>query len=62
MVLGYVDSESKTTGFGPTIHLTGDVRADMDVVRAFYAGVRGINPEEFTPPQLREELDAPEAG
>lgn len=56
VVLGYVDSATKTTGLGPTIHLSGDVRADMDRIRAFYADIRGINPEEFTPPLLREEL------
>jgi 1-acyl-sn-glycerol-3-phosphate acyltransferase len=56
LVLGYVDSATRTTGLGPTIHLTGDVTADMDRIREFYADIRGINPEDFTPPLLREEL------
>lgn len=55
VVLGYVDSTTRTAGLGPTIHLTGDVSADMDAFRAFYADKRGINPEDFTPPRLREE-------
>ncbi|MDO5496088.1 MAG: 1-acyl-sn-glycerol-3-phosphate acyltransferase [bacterium] len=55
VVLGYVDSATKTTGLGPTIHLTGDVRADMDTIREFYADKRGLRPEDFTPPRLREE-------
>lgn len=55
VVLGYVDSATKTAGLGPTVHLTGDVTADMDQFRAFYADKRGINPEDFTPPRLREE-------
>lgn len=55
VVLGYVDSTTRTAGLGPTIHLTGDVVADMDQVRAFYADKRGINPDDFTPPRLREE-------
>ena len=58
LVLGYVDSATKTTGLGPTIHLTGEVAADMDKVREFYADIRGIHPEDFTPPLLREERTA----
>ena len=55
VVLGYVDSATHTSGLGPTIDLTGEVTADMDKIRAFYADKRGINPETFTPPLLREE-------
>lgn len=55
VVLGYVDAATRTAGLGPTVHLTGDVTRDMDVVRAFYADKRGIRPEDFTPPLLREE-------
>lgn len=59
VVLGYVDSATHTTGLGKTITLTGDVTADMDVVRAFYADKHGIRPELFTPPLLREEKTDP---
>lgn len=62
VVLGYVDSATRTAGLGPTIHLTDDVRADMDQVRAFYADKRGIHPEDFTPPLLREERARPDQG
>jgi len=31
------------------------VRADMDLVRAFYADKQGIRPENRTEPRLREE-------
>lgn len=55
VVLGYVDSLTRTAGVGPTIELTGDVRADMDKVREFYADKHGIHPELFTAPLLREE-------
>jgi len=37
---------------------TGDVHRDMDRVRAFYAGTRGIHPERAGAVRLREE-DAP---
>lgn len=62
VVLGYVDSATRTAGLGPTITLSGDVTADMDLIRAFYADKHGINPDDFTPPRLREEDARPSAG
>ncbi len=56
VTLGYVDRTTKTTGLGPTIDLTGDVSADMDVIRAFYADKSGVKPEHRVEPRLREEL------
>ena len=38
--------------------MTGDVKRDMDRVRAFYAGKSGRYPELFGPIQLREETQA----
>ncbi|WP_203568259.1 1-acyl-sn-glycerol-3-phosphate acyltransferase [Aestuariimicrobium ganziense] len=55
LVLGYVDSATRTSGLGPTIHLTGDVSSDMDRLREFYADKRGIRADDFTIPRLREE-------
>lgn len=55
VTLGYVDRTTKTVGLGPTIELTGDVRADMDVIREFYADKSGWVPSRRTEPRLREE-------
>ena len=55
IVCGYVDGPRRTGGFGPTIHLTGDVRADMDRIREFYAGKEGLRPALTTTPRLRDE-------
>jgi 1-acyl-sn-glycerol-3-phosphate acyltransferase len=55
LTLGFIDGPSRTAGFGPTIRLTGEVGADMDVVRAFYADKRGIHPARRTEPRLRTE-------
>jgi 1-acyl-sn-glycerol-3-phosphate acyltransferase len=55
VVLGFIDGPSRTMGFGPTLTPSGDVAADMDLVRAFYADKRGIRPELRTEPRLREE-------
>ncbi len=53
--MGFIDGPTRTMGFGPSLMPTGDVVADMDVVRAFYADKHGIHPERRTEPRLREE-------
>lgn len=55
VTLGFVDRTTMTTGLGPTLDLTGDVGADMDRIRAFYADKSGLRPERRTTPRLREE-------
>ena len=55
IALGFIDGPTRTMGFGPTFLPTGDVSADMDRVRAFYADKHGIHPELRTEPRLREE-------
>jgi 1-acyl-sn-glycerol-3-phosphate acyltransferase len=55
VTLGYVDRTTMTTGLGPTIQLTGDVAADMDAIRAFYADKAGLRPHLRTEPRLRDE-------
>ncbi len=57
VTLGYVDRTTMTTGLGPTLRLTGGVRADMDAIRAFYADKAGVNPALRTEPRLRSEGD-----
>ena len=61
VTLGYVDRTTMSTGLGPTVELTGDVHADMDVIRAFYSDKSGLRPERRTEPRLREEDAAPTA-
>jgi 1-acyl-sn-glycerol-3-phosphate acyltransferase len=53
--LGFIDGPTRTMGFGPTFNPSGDVAADMDRVRAFYADKNGIHPELRNEPRLREE-------
>ena len=55
ITLGYVDRTTMTTGLGPTIELTGDVRGDMDRIRAFYADKAGFRPEKKVEPRLTAE-------
>ncbi|SIT73035.1 1-acyl-sn-glycerol-3-phosphate acyltransferase [Microbacterium sp. RU33B] len=55
LTLGFVDRTTMTTGLGPTIEVTGDVAADMDRVRAFYADKAGLRPQFRVEPRLRDE-------
>lgn len=57
VVPGYLDFARKRAGLGPPITLTGDVRADMDKIRAFYAKMQPVpyDPAKFGPIRLREE-------
>ncbi len=50
-----LDYGRHTGGFAPALHPTGDVTADMDVLRAVYADCEGKYPESFGPVRLAEE-------
>lgn len=60
VVPGYLDYGRKRAGFGPARRMTGDVRADMDELRAFYDRVKpqGKVPGNVGPIRLREEAPA----
>jgi 1-acyl-sn-glycerol-3-phosphate acyltransferase len=57
VVPSYCDFGRKRTGFGPPITLTGDVRADMDQIRAYYERQAPTphDPAGYGPIRLREE-------
>ncbi|MCB9666040.1 MAG: lysophospholipid acyltransferase family protein [Alphaproteobacteria bacterium] len=61
IILGWLDYRHRVAGLGPAILPTGDVRADMDRIRAFYADKTGKFPERFGTVRLRQEDEAPEA-
>lgn len=57
VVPGYLDYGRKRAGLGEPIAMTGDVKADMDKIRAFYARVspKPCKPALHGPIKLREE-------
>jgi 1-acyl-sn-glycerol-3-phosphate acyltransferase len=55
VVLGFLDFERKVGGLGPVLHLTQDVHADMERIRAYYRDMRGKHPDLESTPRLREE-------
>ena len=40
-----------------SFHPSGDILADMDIIRGFYAGKKGINPNQTSVPRLAMELE-----
>ena len=55
LTLGFVDRTTMTSGLGPVMEVTDDVRADMDRIRAFFADKAGYHPDKRVEPRLREE-------
>lgn len=55
VTLAFVDRTTKTSGIGPTFHVSGDLKADMDRIRVFYQDKAGFRPERRIEPRLRNE-------
>ncbi len=55
IVPSYLDFGKKRGGFGPALPMSGDVSRDMELLRGFYAPMKGLYPDQFGPVRLREE-------
>ncbi len=51
--LGFLDYETRVGGIRMSIVPTGDIDADMEKIRAFYAGISGRHPEKLSPVRVR---------
>ncbi len=47
IVMAYMDYAAKRSGLGPLFAPTGDVEADMNAIKAFYAPFKGKHAEQF---------------
>jgi 1-acyl-sn-glycerol-3-phosphate acyltransferase len=47
IALAYLDYAHKRGGLGPAIQPSGDIEKDMAIIKAFYAPMRGKNPDQF---------------
>jgi 1-acyl-sn-glycerol-3-phosphate acyltransferase len=47
IVMAYMDYEKKISGLGPVFLPTGDIDADMQSIKAFYAPFKGRNADQF---------------
>jgi len=45
IVLGYLDYRRKAGGIGPIVHPTGNIEADMKIIRHFYRDIPGKFPQ-----------------
>ena len=55
LVCGYLDYEKKEAGLGLSFLPTGDITADMNRIRAFYADIAAKYPEHKSRIRMREE-------
>jgi 1-acyl-sn-glycerol-3-phosphate acyltransferase len=46
IAFGFIDYQRKAAGLGPMLYPTGDIEADMEVIRGFYANVTGKYPDQ----------------
>ena len=53
--LSFIDKSKREVGFGIELEPTGDIAADMAIIRNFYDGKVGLKPDQFGPVRLREE-------
>ena len=58
LVMGRIDGPTKRIEISEPLELSGSLSDDMDVIRAFYVGWRGLVPENATPVRLRDEESA----
>jgi 1-acyl-sn-glycerol-3-phosphate acyltransferase len=47
IVMAYMDYSRKISGLGPVFQPTGDIEADMQTIKAFYAPFKGKNADQF---------------
>lgn len=47
ILMAYMDYQSKVSGIGPMLHPTGDIEKDMEIIKAFYAPLKGKNAAQF---------------
>ncbi len=55
ITMGFLDYQRKRAGFGPSFIPTGDIKADMDKIRAFYADIQGKFPDHKSVIRLKQE-------
>ena len=53
LVMGFLDYKTKTGGFGPSFHPTGNYEADFDRIEQFYKTKTARYPENFVLPTAK---------
>ncbi len=55
IIMFYLDTKTRTVGFTDPFELTGDIDADMDEFKAFYADKIGYKPEQTSIVQTKKQ-------
>jgi 1-acyl-sn-glycerol-3-phosphate acyltransferase len=55
IICAFLDYGRRVTGIGPSLVPSGDVAADMAIIRGFYEDMQGKYPQQMTPVRLLEE-------
>ena len=59
IVLGFLDYKNKIAGFGPTLIPSGDIEADMRIIREFFSQFTAKYPEKTGTVRIREAEQEP---
>jgi 1-acyl-sn-glycerol-3-phosphate acyltransferase len=54
VLAAFLDTQTKTIGWGPLFELTEDKHADLERLAAFYQDKKGFRPEKYSNPVFRE--------
>ena len=57
LVAGYIDYKTKTLGWGPLTHLSGNPEQDLAQLNEFYADIQGKFPEKAAPIRFRSAVE-----
>ena len=52
IAMAFIDYKRKASGVGPTLYPTGNIEADMEIIRNFYANVTAKYPDKASLPEL----------
>jgi 1-acyl-sn-glycerol-3-phosphate acyltransferase len=55
IALGFVDYKERTVGIGPSLQPSGDIHADFEQIKSFYAGKTGRHPHLQGETRIRPE-------
>lgn len=61
IAMGFLDFTLKMGGFGPAFIPTGDIDADMELIKGFYSNVSGKHPDQYGEARVFSGTDAIDA-
>ena len=53
--LAYIDYSKRTMGFTQVVYPSGDIDADMEIIAKFYANIKGKQPKNQGPVELKKD-------